>query len=476
MRDLRLSFFPFVLCLCVMSLLPSAAGASPHGKLHITSEPAGAAVYIDGQFFHKTPADIRLETGYHRIRLEKKDFAPFYEEIDIRRRDTVRIHARMEALDRFGALVIKSRPSGADIRINGVLYDRTPARIRLWEGNHQVEVEKYGYKPHRQKVFVPRARVTVLSPVLNPVERYGTLHMSSDPSGARVFIDGAFYDRTPLRVRLPAGNHDIKVKKRGYAPYIENVPIHPDAATVRNVRLIRKGGSIGTLMVRSNPQDATVKIDGMVYGQTPLEIDLPTGYYKLEVRKKGYKPVFTEAVILEREITLRSANLRKIVKPAAGRLNVTSRPTGAWVFVDGGYVGATPLTIPLPAGAHQVQIRKPGFLPFEEKVRVRAGIERNFQAVLAPAIAPVPPRHRPSPVPLTGSIEIISQPLNARVFVDGWFYGETPLTIEFRAGPHTLQIKRPGFYDYRQDIRVMPGQRTVIRAQLQWMGYRQRAR
>jgi hypothetical protein len=207
-----------------------------------------------------------------------------------------------------------------------------------------------------------------------------------------------------------------------------------------------------------------------------MEIDLPAGVYKFEVGKKGYKSVFSEAVVLEREVVFQILNLQKIVRPVSGRLTVTSRPSDAWVFVDGGYVGATPVTVPLPAGPHQVQVRKPGFLPYEKKVKVKAGAERHFKAKLTRAKAAIPPMHRPSPVPLTGTVEIVSQPLNAKVFVDGWFYGETPLTVELRAGPHKLEIKRPGFYDYRQDMRVMPGQRTVIRAQLPWMGYRERAR
>jgi hypothetical protein len=318
--------------------------------------------------------------------------------------------------------------------------------------------------------------VTVLTPVLNPIERYGTLHISSEPSSAQVFVDGDFYDRTPLRVKLLAGNHDIKVKERGYAPYVETIRIWPDTATVRNVRLIREQASFGTLQVSSNPTGAAVKIDGMDYGPTPLVVDLPTGRYKLEVRQKGYEPVFTEAFVLERETTLKIANLKKIIRSAPGRLNVTTRPAGAWVFVDGGYIGAAPLTVPLPAGAHRVQIRKPGFLVLEKQMRIRAGRERNVNVDLVPAAATLPPNRSPSPVPLTGNVEIISQPLNAKVFVDGRFCGETPLTIELSAGPHAVEIKRTGFYAYQQDIRVVPGRSSVVRAQLQWTGYRERAR
>src|SRR5262245_106449 len=51
------------------------AGAEPPGTLSIASEPAGATVYVDGQFVGQTPLDVHnLAPGDHRVRVVKDGF------------------------------------------------------------------------------------------------------------------------------------------------------------------------------------------------------------------------------------------------------------------------------------------------------------------------------------------------------------------------------------------------------------------
>jgi len=38
-------------------------------KVHITSTPTGAEIFIDGKFFGNTPSDLTLPTGEHGVRV-----------------------------------------------------------------------------------------------------------------------------------------------------------------------------------------------------------------------------------------------------------------------------------------------------------------------------------------------------------------------------------------------------------------------
>ncbi len=47
--------------------------------------------------------------------------------------------------------------------------------------------------------------------------------------------------------------------------------------------------STGTLLVSSNPADASIYIQGQLAGTTPYEAKLPEGLYKVRISKKGFE-------------------------------------------------------------------------------------------------------------------------------------------------------------------------------------------
>ena len=73
--------------------------------------------------------------------------------------------------------------------------------------------------------------------------------------------------------------------------------------------------------------------------------------------------------------------------PAYGRLNITSNPSGAAVYVDSEYVGYTPQTVYVPAGARQVALVKPGYQTWQNLIYVIAGFTRTISVNLT-ATAP----------------------------------------------------------------------------------------
>ncbi len=52
---------------------------------------------------------------------------------------------------------------------------------------------------------------------------------------------------------------------------------------------------------------------------------------------------------------------------------VTSTPTGADIELDGAFVGNTPSTITVPAGDHTITLKKSGFTPWEQTIKVNGG-------------------------------------------------------------------------------------------------------
>lgn len=66
----------------------------------------------------------------------------------------------------------------------------------------------------------------VTPPAPQPVVRYGTLHVTSQPSGATVFVDGVQQGSTPITVSgVAMGTHEITVVKKDYYTYSTQVSV-----------------------------------------------------------------------------------------------------------------------------------------------------------------------------------------------------------------------------------------------------------
>jgi hypothetical protein len=73
------------------------------------------------------------------------------------------------------------------------------------------------------------------TPVSAPPTEKVRVAIDSDPAGADVNIDGVFVGNTPLpEFKLAPGQHDIELKKTGFATWTRRIAIVPDTPT--NVR------------------------------------------------------------------------------------------------------------------------------------------------------------------------------------------------------------------------------------------------
>lgn len=64
------------------------------------------------------------------------------------------------------------------------------------------------------------------------------------------------------------------------------------------------------------------------------------------------------------------------------KVNVSSEPAGAEVYVDGSFVGSTPSVLPLPPGNYKVEVRSAGYKSWSREIKTLPGGEVNLRAVL----------------------------------------------------------------------------------------------
>jgi len=87
-------------------------GADSPGTLSVASEPAGAAVYVDGQYVGRTPTDVKnLLPGDHRIRLVKDGFLENGRIVNVAAGKTATLQVRLTARSESDALP-QGQPGG----------------------------------------------------------------------------------------------------------------------------------------------------------------------------------------------------------------------------------------------------------------------------------------------------------------------------------------------------------------------------
>jgi hypothetical protein len=109
-----------------------------------------------------------------------------------------------------GELVVQSRPPGARVSVDGTARGVTPITVSLPSGAHVLEVQVGKSEPRVIPLTIQANVQTAQYIELQGVQSSGTLEIRSEPSGARVLIDGQPRGTTPATIReLPAGDHSV---------------------------------------------------------------------------------------------------------------------------------------------------------------------------------------------------------------------------------------------------------------------------
>ena len=145
-------------------------------------------------------------------------------------------------------------------------------------------------------------------------------------------------------------------------------PPLPKGETQMPLTSLAKGDAI--LQITSDPVGASVKLDGVELGTTPLtRSDLPAGPHELRLQL-AYHQEHQETIqlgsaeVLKQQIALQRGQ---------GKLTVLTNPSGAGVSLDGKQQKEkTPLTLSdIPAGPHSVKVHLDTYYDQDESVEVQ---------------------------------------------------------------------------------------------------------
>jgi hypothetical protein len=156
----------------------------------------------------------------------------------------------------------------------------------------------------------------------------------------------------------------------------------------------------------------------------------------------------TETVKKLKKLGANQAVINAIDKYILTGIQVESEPSGAEVFIDGKFRGATPLKIlNIPTGKHELKIDKAeGYMDYVTEIELLPGQTWKNTVVLNkrdyPKAPPtnLPSRSKPADDRQMVSVRVRTEPVSVNIYLDDKFIGESPVEFLSLVGSHHLKL------------------------------------
>ena len=254
-----------------------------------------------------------------------------------------------------GFVTFNSRPAGALVTIDGVARGATPLEVQVVAGQHDA-VLRLGTAERTVRLTVDRG-TRVVENIDMPVAdaTLAQIDVTSEPSGARVLLDGKAVGQTPMKIRdVEAGRHSI-----GIASAASTVNRTVDVAAGATASVFVSLGSsaapsIGSVAVESGPELRLLENGQLLGLSNAAPLPMSAGKHQFDLVNDALELHLTRAVTIE------PGKVTRVSVPMPNGTLFANAAPWAEVFVDGKSIGTTPLgNVAVPVGTHDVVWRHP---------------------------------------------------------------------------------------------------------------------
>ena len=201
---------------------------SPHvAVLDVKTTPPGATIYIDRKDLGPrgaTPRVLGLHEGSYTVIVELAGYHP--REVRVEGAELgERRSVELTLAPILGTVVVEGEGArGATVQlVGGAASCAAPCELASPPGRQKLRLSRPGYRSLDVHVDVRAEEAVRVRPTLEVVT--GTLLVETDESGALVELDGQPVGFTPLLVRAPVGEHDLRVSLAGYDTVLRRISV-----------------------------------------------------------------------------------------------------------------------------------------------------------------------------------------------------------------------------------------------------------
>ena len=183
----------------------------------IDSKPMGAEVVVDEKSLGQTPLNFELLQGRRVVQLRKTGYKKWRQTLKIDAGKTVNL-GEIVLNKADGRLKIASTPAGASLTVDGEFHGRTPLEVALAPDKpHRIRLIKEGFKPADRTLEVESDTLKSMAVELTP--ELASIHLVTTPEDAELLINGEPRGSATQTLSLPTHEHEITVRRAGYATY-----------------------------------------------------------------------------------------------------------------------------------------------------------------------------------------------------------------------------------------------------------------
>ncbi|MEQ8952574.1 MAG: PEGA domain-containing protein, partial [Gammaproteobacteria bacterium] len=345
------------------------------------------------------------------------------------------------------SVFVEVDPFSAAVEISGGLNFRVGPRYLIRTGTYDLRLTNPGYRDTETQLLVSNDQAQTHSFTMQRlpgIVSIGTIGVED----ARVQLDGIDIGTTPLlEVPVEAGEHRLTISKDRYLEHNDSIEI--EGRSVEQRFQVELNPAWAVVSINTNPQGAEVLVDGQLVGHTPINTEILQGERDLVVKLPGHKAWQEQLdIIAGEDFSLPPVEL----EPADGLVFIRSNPNAASVTIDGEFKGLTPLEVNLtPNEDHLLTFFKNGYQQLRSTVRTQPEQEREISVELDP---------------VTASVQIVSQPEDAELYVNGEYRGLANQTLELMAASQQIEVRRDGYLPFNTEFTSRPGLDQVIRVTL----------
>lgn len=177
----------------------------------------------------------------------------------------------------------------------------------------------------------------------------------------------------------------------------------------------------------------------LLFEAVPEMIELPTGRYELRVQGPAEydRTQFVDVLGYGQKQVVNFAPLPR------GSFTVSVVPDTADIRLNGKKIGTGEVRKTVVAKSHVLEFDKEGYLG----KRLPFAVEANSHVDLGTVDLTSAP----------GTVEFLSSPDSASIFVDGTFVGSTPKKLDFNKSSVSVELRKPNFHTVTDKVQIVPG-------------------
>jgi hypothetical protein len=250
-----------------------------------------------------------------------------------------------------GGVTLTTAPADAQVFIDGKPLSGTSSPYSVSEleaGQHEVVVQKEGFKEHRSTFSVEKGESRALPMVELAAKQVDSgFAVNSMPSGADIWVDGAATGKTtPAKVSgVAPGVHKLQLQLAGHTPFELSVLVPDNGVLQLPTAELAESSAVASAAPRAKAEPREPREH-----REPREPREPIASSEPKPRRPTHVSAEVEPVAARPEPAAKS------VGGAGGMLRLNSRPWSQ-VYVDGRLVGNTPqMGLPLSSGNHSIRL------------------------------------------------------------------------------------------------------------------------